>query len=78
MVFPSGVNLSRRDEVDSIVAWPPGGKWLASDSYEGAVRVWDATAGVPLLTYREHTGAVNSVVWSPDGKRLAAGSWVTA
>jgi WD40 repeat protein len=31
-------------------------------------------AGTGLSTYRGHTGAVESVAWSPDGKRLAWGS----
>jgi len=36
------------------------------------VQVWDAISGKPLLTYKGHNGGVNSVVWSPDGKRLAS------
>ena len=28
-----------------------------------------------LYTYRGHSGWVNAVAWSPDGKRIASGSW---
>jgi len=38
------------------------------------VRVWDATTGVELLTLTAQFSTVQSVTWSPDGKRLAAGS----
>jgi WD40 repeat protein len=37
-------------------------------------QVWDATNGQELLTLDGHEGSVNSVAWSPDGKRLATGS----
>ena len=33
------------------------------------MQVWDASSGKRLHTY---TGAVNSVAWSPDGKRIAS------
>ena len=35
---------------------------------------WDATTGQPTHTLRGHTTRVKSVVWSPDGTRLASGS----
>ena len=35
----------------------------------------DAASGKELLTLRGHSSFVNSVAFSPDGKRLAAGSW---
>jgi WD40 repeat protein len=37
--------------------------------------VWDAQTGQQLLALQGHTGTVNSVCFSPDGTRLASGSW---
>jgi WD40 repeat protein len=39
------------------------------------VKVWDAQTGQALLSLRGHTGAVRSVAFSPDGKRLASASY---
>ena len=38
------------------------------------IRVWDAANGKPLGTLRGHDETVNSVVFSPDGTRIASGS----
>ncbi len=65
---PDGMH---HDAVKS-VAWSPDGKRLASASDDRTVRVWDASSGASLLTYRRHTSAVYSVVWSPDGRHLAS------
>ena len=39
------------------------------------VRVWDANTGLPLAVLQGHTNYVTSVNWSPDGTKLASGSW---
>ena len=42
------------------------------------VRLWDADIGHPLgNSLTGHTGAVNIVAFSPDGHRLATGSYDT-
>jgi WD40 repeat protein len=56
------------------LAWSPNGKWLASASYDKTVRVWDATNGAYLLTYKEHHERVNALAWSPDSTKLVSAS----
>src|SRR5262249_27153746 len=55
------------------VAWSPDGARLATGSWDGTARVWDAAGGRELLTLQGHTGAVTSVAWSPDGAGLPTG-----
>ncbi|MCI0456777.1 MAG: protein kinase, partial [Gemmataceae bacterium] len=67
------------------VTFSPDGKRLASGSgtwdatkqvyVAGEVKVWEAQTGQELLTLKGHTEGVWSVAFSPDGKRLASGSW---
>lgn len=60
------------------------GSRIASGTSDGIVQVWDAFTGGHLYTYRGHAdyypghltsgAAVNSLVWSPDGKYIASAS----
>jgi WD40 repeat protein len=43
---------------------------VVSRSLDGTVKVWDAETGKGLLTLQGHTESVDSVVFSPDGKRI--------
>jgi WD40 repeat protein len=59
------------------VAFSPDGKRLASGSYDGSIKVWDAQTGRETLTLKERGGARQfgkSVAFSPDGRRLAGDS----
>jgi WD40 repeat protein len=68
------------------IAFSPDGSRLASASGRGGldvtgvaqpgeVKVWDARDGTELLALRGHTGIVNAVTFSPDGQRIATGSY---
>jgi WD40 repeat protein len=53
------------------LAYSPDGKYLASGGRNDVVRLWDATTGQLMRTFKEHW--VWAVAFSPDGKYLATG-----
>ena len=56
------------------VAIAPDGSWLASSSYDGTARIWDAATGQPQAILAEHKDEVMAVAIAPDGSWLATGS----
>ena len=59
------------------MALSPDGKTIVTGSYDNmwrlgnTARLWDAATGRPLGPPMEHSGAVMSVAFSPDGKVVA-------
>ncbi|MGL5081366.1 MAG: protein kinase domain-containing protein [Microcoleaceae cyanobacterium] len=60
-------------EVNAI-AFSPDGKYLASGSQEGLVKIWDAVTGELLETFEGDSSPIWAVNFSPDGQELATGS----
>ena len=54
------------------LAFSPDGSRLAAGSYDGRVRVWEASSGEELA-HIKHGGWVQAVAFSPDGAQVATG-----
>src|SRR5262249_50091057 len=54
------------------VVFSPDGTFLASIS-GGGIRLWDATTGAEIRILKGHSGRIDSLAISPDGKRLVSG-----
>jgi WD40 repeat protein len=67
------MNLALDALEGSFVAFSSDGTRLAISSYLGYARVWDKASWREEATLRGFLNAVDSVAFSPDGKRLATG-----
>ena len=56
---------------DSVLAFAPDGRTLASGNFDHSVVLWDVASGHQLRTFHEHTDSVYGASFSPDGNALA-------
>ena len=55
-------------------AWSPDGTRILSASFDRTLKVWDARAGICLLTLQGHQSWVLACDWSHDGSRILSAS----
>jgi len=53
------------------LAFSPDGSILVSGSGDGSVRIWDGETGFPYYRFPESLPPIASIVFHPDGRRLA-------
>ena len=58
-------------------AFSPDNSRMATTSEDGVARVWEAASGRTLATFRGNGAPIFSVAFSPDGRWVANGVWVT-
>jgi WD40 repeat protein/serine/threonine protein kinase len=70
----SGEELRTLEDTGGGVAFSPDGLFLAS-SKAGTVHLWELATGKKLFSLKGHTRRVVTLVFSPDGQRLASASY---
>ena len=57
------------------IAFSPDGRTLATGSFDGIIRLWDAVTGDKLKELEGHQNVVYALAFSGDGRNLASGSF---
>jgi ribosome assembly protein 4 len=56
------------------VLFSPDGRWVASASFDKAVKLWDGHTGAFVATMRGHVGPVYQIAWSADSRMVVSAS----
>ena len=62
-------------DVALTVAWSPDGKYIASGSQSGIVKVWDIAKGINVCIFGSHADIMRAIAWSPDGTSIASAGY---
>lgn len=54
------------------LSWSPDGRYLASGSSDGMVRIWEVKTSRTIFEKEKHRGGIQELSWSPDGEYIAS------
>ena len=54
------------------VTYSPDGKQVVTGDIDGTIQLWDASTGKETRKFPKYENSINSVAFSPDGKRIVA------
>jgi len=66
--------MTGHQNVVNDVKYSPDVKLIASASFDKSVRLWRASDGQYMATFRGHVQAVYTVAWSADSRLIVSGS----
>jgi len=71
----TGKKIAQLDLDDVVsIAFSPNNLILATGSFDGTLRLWEATTGKLLLETKEHYAEIQRLAFTPDGTILVTGS----
>jgi RNA polymerase sigma factor (sigma-70 family) len=70
-----GTSRFRHAHIVAGIAFASDGKFIATGSHMGTVRLWDPATGKELRSWQAHDSGAIGLAISPDGKTVATGSW---
>ena len=56
------------------VVFSPDGRWIATGSIDGTIKIWEKSSGGELQTLPGHRQPITSLAFSPDGQQIASSS----
>jgi len=69
----AGRRVQQFSDFRSSAAFSPDGHWLAYDTPDYVIKVWDLAANREKATLKGHSWRISSLAFSPNGRLLASG-----